>query len=143
MIVDADFEQEDAPNPTANAAAALLLEAAQADSDLDSSELEQIEKSLINNLGIDPQNVQKTLREAQQQLDHATCLHEITKIINDNWTVNEKIGLIESMWRVVLSDQRLDAHEQHLMRKMKGLLHVPQTEYIAAKVRARESLSSD
>ena len=143
MIADADFEQKDAPNLTANAAAALLLEAAQADNDLDSTELEQIEKSLIHNLGIDPQNVQQTLREAQQQLDHATCLHEITKIINDNWTVNEKIELIESMWRVVLSDQRLDAHEQHLMRKMKGLLHVPQTEYIAAKVRARESLSGD
>ena len=143
MIADADFEQKDAPNLTANAAAALLLEAAQADNDLDSTELEQIEKSLIHNLGIDPQNVQQTLREAQQQLDHATCLHEITKIINDNWTVNEKIELIESMWRVVLSDQRLDAHEQHLMRKMKGLLHVPQTEYIAAKVRAKESLSGD
>ena len=143
MIADADFEQKDAPNLTANAAAALLLEAAQADNDLDSTELEQIEKLLIHNLGIDPQNVQQTLREAQQQLDHATCLHEITKIINDNWTVNEKIELIESMWRVVLSDQRLDAHEQHLMRKMKGLLHVPQTEYIAAKVRARDSLSAD
>ncbi len=142
LSVEDDITKIDSAELTSNAAAALLLEAAQADSQIDDSELEQIELSLVNNLGVNPENIKEIVREAQKQLDHATCLHEITKIINQNWTVKDKISLIESMWKVVLSDQHLDAHEQHLMRKIKGLLHIPQTEYIAAKLRAKDALDA-
>ncbi len=142
LSVEDDIAKSDSAELTSNAAAALLLEAAQADNQIDNKELEQIELSLVNNLGVNPENIKEIVRDAQKQLDHATCLHEITKIINQNWTVEEKIKLIESMWKVVLSDQHLDAHEQHLMRKIKGLLHIPQTEYIAAKLRARNALGA-
>ncbi len=142
LSVEDDTAKFDSTELTSNAAAALLLEAAQADNQIDDTELEQIELSLVNNLGVNPENIKVIVREAQKQLDHATCLHEITKIINQNWTVKDKISLIESMWKVVLSDQHLDAHEQHLMRKIKGLLHIPQTEYIAAKLRARDALDA-
>lgn len=142
LTVEDDIAQGDSPQVTSIAAAALLLEAAHADNELDDAELEQIELSLTKNLGVDPENIKETMRSAQEQLDHATCLHEMTKIVNQNWTVRDKISLIESMWKVVLSDQHLDAHEQHLMRKMKGLLHIPQTEYIAAKLRARETVDN-
>lgn len=142
LSVEDEIAKSDSAELTSNAAAALLLEAAQADNRIDDTELEQIELSLVNNLGVNPENIKEIVREAQKQLDHATCLHEITKIINQNWTVQDKIKLIESMWKVVLSDQHLDAHEQHLMRKIKGLLHIPQTEYIAAKLRARDALGA-
>lgn len=142
LTVEDDIAQGDSPQVTSIAAAALLLEAAHADNELDDAELKQIELSLTKNLGVDPENIKETMRSAQEQLDHATCLHEMTKIVNQNWTVRDKISLIESMWKVVLSDQHLDAHEQHLMRKMKGLLHIPQTEYIAAKLRAREAVDN-
>ena len=142
LTVEDDIAQGDSPQVTSIAAAALLLEAAHADNELDDAELKQIELSLTKNLGVDPENIKETMRSAQEQLDHATCLHEMTKIVNQNWTVRDKISLIESMWKVVLSDQHLDAHEQHLMRKMKGLLHIPQTEYIAAKLRARETVDN-
>ena len=135
---DSDFEQL-----TSFAAAALLLEAAQTDNQFDASELAQIEVALVTHLGVDPGSIKQVLQSAQQHLDHATCLHEITSIINQNWAISQKINLVESMWRVVLSDQNLDPHEQHLMRKIKGLLHIPQSEYIAAKLRARDALGVD
>ena len=142
LSTEDDIAQSEGVELTYNAAAALLLEAAQADNQIDAEELEQIELSLVNNFGVDTENIKQIVSEAQKQLDHATCLHEITRIINQNWTVKDKIKLIESMWKVVLSDQHLDAHEQHLMRKIKGLLHIPQTEYIAAKLRARDALDA-
>ena len=142
LTVEDDIDQGDSPQVTSIAAAALLLEAAHADNELDDTELKQIELSLTKHLGVDPENIKEIMSSAQEQLDHATCLHEMTKIVNQNWTVRDKISLIESMWKVVLSDQHLDAHEQHLMRKMKGLLHIPQTEYIAAKLRAREAVDN-
>ncbi len=122
------------------AATALLIEAAQADFELTDDELKQIETSLSNQLGIQVNDVDQALRGARETLDNATCLHEITTIINRNWGLNQKINLIESMWKVVLSDNYLDPNENHLMRKIKGLLHIPQSEYIAAKIRARSSL---
>ncbi|MDE0308858.1 MAG: TerB family tellurite resistance protein [Acidiferrobacterales bacterium] len=143
LSVEDVTEGNDSVARTSNAAAALLLEAAQADNEIDEAELAQIELSLVNNLGVNSENVKQIVSGAQKQLDHATCLHEITKIINQNWSVNDKINLIESMWKVVLSDQHLDAHEQHLMRKIKGLLHIPQTEYIAAKLRAKDALGTN
>jgi uncharacterized tellurite resistance protein B-like protein len=42
------------------------------------------------------------------------------------------------MWRVAYADDELSAHELHLMRKIAGLLHVPDGDYIAAKLRAKE-----
>ena len=131
--------QEHIPD-TASAATALLLETARSDKDFNDVELEQIERSLETVLQIDPDEIKRTLKIAQEELDQATCLHEITSIINSNWNLESKIKLIEAMWRVVLADQHIDPNEQHLMRKIKGLLHIPQSEYIAAKLRARSSL---
>ncbi len=125
------------------AAAALLLEAAYADSNCNESELMQIKHSLINKLAIHSNEIDEILELAQVQLDSATCLHEITTIINRNWTLKTKINLVESLWCVVLSDEHLSAHEQHLMRKVKSLLHIPQTEYIAAKIRAQETIRNN
>ncbi len=122
------------------AATALLLEAAQADDRFDQSELHQIEQTLATVLSIDATRIKQTLELGQENLDHATCLHELTSTINQDWDLKSKIELIEALWKVVLTDQRIDPNEQHLMRKIKGLLHIPQSEYIAAKLRARDSL---
>ena len=43
------------------------------------------------------------------------------------------------MWQVAFADEHLDAHENHLISKIAGLLHVTHGEYIAAKMRAKEA----
>ncbi len=47
------------------------------------------------------------------------------------------------MWRVAYADAELSAHELHLMRKVAGLLHVPDSAYIAAKMRAKAQAAPD
>ncbi|WP_309678452.1 TerB family tellurite resistance protein [Polaromonas sp.] len=54
-------------------------------------------------------------------------------------TRNTPIQLIETMWQVAYADARLDAHENHLVSKIAGLLHVTHGEYIGAKLRAKEA----
>ena len=46
--------------------------------------------------------------------------------------------MIENMWQVAYADANLDAHENQLISKVAGLLHVTHGEYIAAKMRAKE-----
>ena len=124
------------------AATALLIEAAQSDSELSDDELAQIKNSLSSQFGIRINEVEKTLQGAHETLDAATCLYEITNIINRDWNLNRKIDLIEAMWKVVLSDSYLDPNENHLMRKIKGLLYIPHAEYINAKIRAQNGLQN-
>jgi len=45
--------------------------------------------------------------------------------------------VIELMWAAAYADGELSAHEQHVMRKIAGLLYVPDSTYIAAKMRAK------
>ena len=50
----------------------------------------------------------------------------------------QKGRVVEYMWQVAYADGHLDAHENHLISKVAGLLHVTHGEYIAAKLRAKE-----
>ena len=50
----------------------------------------------------------------------------------------EIIALVEAMWQVAYADGQLDVHENHVISKVAGLLHVTHGEYIAAKLRARD-----
>ncbi len=142
MMENSDSAQEKVWDP-ASAATALLIEAARADNHVDALELAQIERSLINILDVDAIEIKQKLAVAEIELNQATCLHELTSIINADWSFGAKLELIEAMWKVVLSDHQISSHEQHLMRKIKGLLHIPQSEYIVAKLRAQNSLASN
>ena len=142
LVEDSDMERSRTWNPS-SAATALLIETARADDHFDDSELAQIEQTLVNVLNIDASHIKQMLESAEQELDQATCLHELTSIINNDWEFQAKVNLIEAMWKVVLTDQHINPNEHHLMRKIKGLLHIPQSEYIAAKIRARDALESD
>lgn len=59
--------------------------------------------------------------------------------MNEHFTQTQKIQMVETMWQVAYSDAHLDAHENHLISKISGLLHVTHGEYIGAKMRAKEA----
>ncbi len=136
LAVEPDSTEQDRKRIGNLAAAALLIEAAQADCNFSSEEFALIRESLISKFDIRDQDIDDLMASARSELDAATCLYEITSAINANWDLSGKTRLMEALWRVVLADQRLDPHEHHLMRKIQGLLYIPQSEYIAAKIRA-------
>ena len=76
---------------------------------------------------------------AEQTARTASDFHQFTSVINDGFRQEQKIRIVEYMWQVAYSDGHLDAHENHLISKVAGLLHVTHGEYIAAKLRAKES----
>jgi len=66
----------------------------------------------------------------------ATDYFQFTRLINDHFSAEEKISLIESLWRVAYADQRLSSLEEHLVRKVAELIYVPHGAFISAKHRA-------
>lgn len=121
------------------AAAALLFEAAMSDYQLDDVERQTIKNLITEQFNLDRADAMTLIALAESQAKEATGLHGFTTLINQNWSETERVNLMEKMWRVVYADGRLDDHELHLMRKIQRLLHIPQVDYVAGKLRNKPS----
>ena len=121
------------------AAAALLFEAAMSDYQLDDVERQTIKDLITEQFNLDRADAMTLIALAESQAKEATGLHGFTTLINQNWSETDRVNLMEKMWRVVYADGRLDDHELHLMRKIQRLLHIPQVDYVAGKLRNKPS----
>ena len=133
---ESDEEKETAARV---AAGALLFEAAMSDYQLDDVERQTIKDLIIEQFNLDRTDAMTLIALAESQAKEATGLHGFTTLINQNWSEIERVNLMEKMWRVVYADGRLDDHELHLMRKIQRLLHIPQVDYVAGKLRNKPS----
>lgn len=117
------------------AAAALLFETAMADYDLGDTERSTIHALVCSQFSLSDVDSKALLVLAETQAREATDLYGFTSLINQHWNEKDRLTLVEQMWRVVYADGRLDDHELHLMRKIQRLLHIPQRDFVAAKLR--------
>ena len=117
------------------AAAALLFEAAMSDYDLGEEERMTIQQLVREQFDLDGADASALTALAQQQVRESVGLHGFTSLINQHWSEKDRLNLVEQMWRVVYADGRLDDHELHLMRKIQRLLHIPQNDFVSAKLR--------
>ncbi|HSH42181.1 MAG TPA: TerB family tellurite resistance protein, partial [Arenicellales bacterium] len=120
------------------AAAALLIEVSRSDDDIDEQERKDIEEIVRSKFDLEGDEVSTLMELAEQEVQDASSLFGFTSLINDHWSIDQRVHLAELMWRVAFADGRLDDHEVHLMRKIQKLLHVPHKRFIGAKLRARE-----
>ena len=56
--------------------------------------------------------------------------------------MEQKIRMVELMWRIAYADGHLSDHERHVMWRIADLLHVPQGAYVHARMRARDAAAS-
>ena len=119
------------------AAAARLLEMMRMDGSVTAEETAAVTGALQTQFGLGPEEVGALMTLASQEASQATDYFQFTSLINKSFSAEQRIQVIESLWRVAFADGRLDAHEQHFMSKIADLLYVPHSAYIAAKQRAR------
>ena len=117
------------------AAAALLFEAAMSDYDLGYEERSMIQQLVRQQFDLSDEEASALATLAQERARESTGLHGFTSLINQHWSEHHRLNLVEQMWRVVYADGRLDDHELHLMRKIQRLLHIPQKDFVSAKLR--------
>ena len=136
----------DEPEATASeariAAAALLVEMSRADFDVDESEAAAIERASARLLRMDLAAARELLTEARSRADESISLYDFTSLIQEEFPPEEKRNVILELWRVAYADGSLDPHEEHLVRKVAGLLHVQHEDFIDAKLRARDEETS-
>ena len=120
------------------AVAALLVEVLRADYDVSGPERRQVLDSIRGLLGLDAGECETLFELAEQRVDEAHDLHQFTSEVNRAFTADEKVGLVEQLWRVAQADATVHKYEEHLIRRISDLLHVPHRQFIAAKLRGAE-----
>lgn len=126
------------PHSIELATAALLIEVVHIDRNTAVTERAAVLRAVHEKFGLSSAEAEELLRLAEKEIRQSTGYYQFTSLINAHFTPEQKQHVIELMWRVAYADEVLSAHELHLMRKIAGLLHVPDSDYIAAKLRAKE-----
>jgi uncharacterized tellurite resistance protein B-like protein len=143
-----DFFDRNIAAPAANAderhtielaTAALLIEIARVDGDMQQVERDAVMRAVREKFSLSPQEAEALLRLADEEVRQAHDYFQFTSLINKRFTPEQKERVIELMWQAAYADAELSAHEQHVMRKIANLLYVPHSVYIAAKMRARDA----
>lgn len=113
--------------------AALLVEMAGADFDWDESEFERIEALLCERFELTGERLAELMRTARAHSREAVSLHGFTYFLKERLDDAEKAEIVGMLWEVALADGRIDAHEEHVVRKIAELLYVPHAEFIRLK----------
>lgn len=124
------------------ATAVLLVEVMRADPTIAPRERTAVLDTLRRRFSLSADELARLVDLGEQTAKTAYDYHQFTSSLNDHFTHAQKIRVIENMWQVAYADAHLDAHENSLIGKVAGLLHVTQGEYIAAKMRAKEAAES-
>ena len=122
------------------AAAALLVEAAQMDDDFDADERAKILDLVRARFELTEAEAQSLLELAGHEVANASQLYSFTRVVKDNFDHDERVDLMEMLWEVVYADGTLHDHEASLMRRIAGLIYVPDRESGSARKRALSRL---
>ncbi len=117
------------------ATCALFLAMAESDDEFSDAEYEHIIEVIGNEYGLAGESAEQLLEVSREKLKGSIDLWQFTNLINDSYSKEEKMRVVESIWRIVYADGHLSDHEQLLIRKLRKLLRVTQREMIDAKLR--------
>ena len=140
------FQTEESKDPiiddktSTKACIALLLETSMADEILDESELMALKNTLQKDFQINEDEIDELIDLAKENVEDSTSLYEFTRDINDNFDAAERVKLIESMWKIAYADGNIDKYEEHIIRKVSNLIYVAHSDFIKAKLSAKEQI---
>ena len=118
--------------------AALLIHAAKIDEVYEENEREIIKKTLIE-LGAQSSNIDILISEATIIEESSNQILDFTREIK-NAPESDKIKIIESLWKIIYSNDKADMYETNLMRRLAGLLYIDPKTMGELKEKAKQEL---
>ena len=102
--------------------AALLIHAAKIDENFSSIEKNIIEQTLLK-IGANNNDVKEIIKSAQKIEENSNQILDFTKEVK-NMSEENKIKIIETLWKIIYSNKIADDYETNLMRRLAGLLYI-------------------
>ena len=135
----------DAPDEEAMrlAACALLVETAIMDGHFDEAERTTIQKLLGARFSLEGEDAAALVTEAEQAVGESHQLFRFTKAINDHFSPDQRVELMEMLWEVAYADGVLDDYEENLLRRIAGLIYVTDRDRGMTRNRVRARLGLD
>ena len=121
------------------ATCALFVEIARIDGTFTQEEMETVISILKEKYGLSLEHTDALIAEAEKQLEESVDLWQFARLINENYSNEEKMEIIETLWRIVYVDGKMDQYEHYLMNKLKNLLRVSHNQLIEAKLKVKHS----
>lgn len=126
---------------TCLAAGVLLLETAHIDEECTAEEMAHVVDTLRSAFSLAPEYVEELLVLARAEREKALDLWQFTNRMNQQYSLQEKMALMEAVWRIIFADGRLEAHEDYFAHKLANLLRLNHKQLIEAKLQARARLA--
>lgn len=122
---------------------ALLVEAAHSDDHLDETERAVVARLLERHFNLSPHDARELLAAGEHEADRSAELFHFTRVINERLSPAQRVELIEMLWEVAYADGELDQYEDSLLRRVGGLIYVPDRERGLARQRVLRRLGLD
>ena len=118
------------------AAAALLMEVARTDGEVDEQEERLLLEAVRRHWRLDEGEMEDIVGELHERVEAATDLFEFTRPPRERWDPETRVRLIYDMWAIAAADGKADVHEEQLIRRVSELLYVSHGDFIRGKLAA-------
>ena len=119
--------------------AALLIHAAKIDENFSSKE-ENIIKQTLLKIGADENDIIEIIKKAQKIEENSNQILDFTKEVK-NMKEENKIKIVETLWKIIYSNKIADDYETNLMRRLAGLLYIDNKVMGDIKIRIKKENS--
>ena len=118
----------------------LFIEMAKADDNFTDEERDKIISIMQSTFDLDKECVDDLIELAEQRLKTDDSIYDFTNIINKNFTNEQKFELLKNLWRLIYIDDKLDSYEDHLIKKIGGLINMGHEDIIGTKLLVKEEM---
>lgn len=122
------------------ATAALLIEMMKQDGETKQEEFVAVQSALQTKFELSETETHELIELASEEARQAVDFYQFTSLIHRHFPVEKKIRIIEYLWMIAYADNHLDAHEEHLVRRIADLLYISHKDLMQTKHRVQEQL---
>jgi uncharacterized tellurite resistance protein B-like protein len=134
-VEDSLVQEEDITHRIHLATCALLLELANIDGKFSADERDNIISVFKRDYRLSDGDISRLMEASEKELATSIDLWRFTNFINQNYTIEQKIQIVETVWKVAYADGTLDKHEDYLAHKIAALLRLDHKQLIDSKVK--------
>ena len=133
-------EVDTAPeNEVELATAVLMYEIMRADDTFEQAERDVFDQRMASIFHLTDEQHRSIAELATREAHHAADFVQFTRVINSEFDMDKKRDVLDALWTIAFADGKLDAHEEHLIRRIADLLHIPHSEFIQSKLRIQDA----
>lgn len=125
------------------ATCALFIELAKSDGEFSQEERDLIISQMKNLFSLEKKYIDDLMLLAEEKVKQSISIYEFTGIINKSFSQEEKIELLENLWKLIYRDEKLTAYEDHMIKRIGATMNIEHKQIINSKLWVKQQLGLD